>query len=71
MFTAIHAEAMHQVFEERLKTSEYCRMRRIALRRSRARSTLRRAIEEVLRHGVEPHEVEHEFTFTLREVTSR
>ena len=72
MFTIYQAEAMMQhVFKERLRCAELRRMHNSALRRSRVRSTLRRAIEEGLRYGIEPHEVEHEFTATLQQVTSR
>ena len=72
MYTIYQAQAMMQhVFEERLRYAELRRMHNSALRRSRVRSTLRRAIEEGLRNGIEPHEVEHEFTATLQQVTSR
>lgn len=72
MFTIFQAEAMmHSVFEERLRYAELRRMRNLALRRSRVRSTLRRAIEEGLRYGIEPQEVEHEFTTTLQQVANR
>jgi len=72
MFTTDHAETiMRQTYEERLRSAELCRIRNTARRRSRVRSTLQRAIEQGLRHGIQPHEVEHEFTLTLRRVTSR
>lgn len=72
MYTIYQAEAMMQrAYEERLRYAELRRMRRFALRRSRMRSTLRRAIEEGLRYGIEPHEVEREFNTTLQQVTSR
>jgi len=72
MFTIYQAEAMmHSVFEERLRCAELRRMRNSALRRSRVRSTLRRAIKEGLRYGIEPQEVEREFTTTLQQVANR
>jgi len=72
MHTIYHAEAMmRRVYEERLGYAELRRIRNLALRRSRVRSTLRRAIEEGLRYGIEPHEVEREFTTTLQQVTNR
>ena len=72
MFTVYQTEAMMlQVFEERLRHAELRRTRDTALHRSRVRSTFRRTIEEGLRHGIEPHEVEREFTTTLQQVTSR
>ncbi len=72
MYSIYQVELMaRRVHEERLRYSELCRMRRFALRRSRMRSTLRRAIEEGLRYGIEPHEVEREFNTTLQQVTSR
>ena len=72
MYTIYHAEAMMQrAYEERLRYAELRRTRRSALRRSRIRNTLRRAIEEGLRYGIEPRDVEHEFSTTLHQVTSR
>ena len=72
MFTIYQTEAMmHSVFEERLRSAELRRMGNSALRRSRVRSTLRRAIEEGLRYGIGPQEVEHEFTTTLQQVANR
>ena len=64
-------EMMRTVYTERLRHAELCRTCKSALRRSRVRSTLRRAIEEGLRYGIEPNEVEFEFTTTLQQVTSR
>ena len=72
MYTMHEVEVMaRRVHEERLRYSELCRKRNLALRRSRVRSTLRRAIEDGLRYGIEPHEVEREFTTTLQQVTNR
>jgi len=72
MYTMYQTEVvMQRVYEERLRYAELRRMRRSALRRSRIRNTLRRAIEEGLRYGIEPQEVEHEFSTTLQQVTSR
>jgi hypothetical protein len=72
MYTTFQTEAMMQrVYEDRLRYAELQRMRRSALRRSRIRNTLRRAIEEGLRYGIEPQEVEHEFSTTLQQITSR
>ena len=72
MYTIYQAKAMMQcAYEERLRYAELRRMRSAALRRSRMRGTLRRAIEEGLRYGIEPHEVEREFSVTLQQVTSR
>lgn len=72
MFTIYQAEAMMRcVFEERLRYAELRRTRNLALRRSRVRTTLRRAIEEGLRYGIEPQEVEREFTTTLQQVANR
>ncbi len=72
MNTIYQAEVMmRRAYEERLQYAELRRMRSFALRRSRIRSTLRRAIEEGLRYGIEPHEVEREFSKTLQQVTSR
>jgi len=62
---------MEQGIAERLRRSRHRREVNSALRRSRVRSTLRRAIEDGLRCGIEPHEVEREFTTTLQQVTSR
>ena len=72
MYTIYQTQGMmRRVFEEHLRYSELRRVRRTALRRSRVRSTLRRAIEAGLRYGIDPHEVEREFDMTLRQVTSR
>ena len=72
MFSIYQAEAMmHHVFEERLRCAELRRARNSALRRSRVRSTLRNAIEAGLRYGIEPQEVEREFTTTLQQVANR
>ncbi len=72
MYTIDQTEVlMRRVYEERLRYAALRRMRRSALRRSRMRNTLRRAIEEGLRYGIEPREVEHEFSTTLHQVTSR
>jgi hypothetical protein len=72
MYTLYQVEAMMQrTFEERLRCAELRRTRSLVLRRSRIRSSLRRAIEEGLRYGIEPHEVEREFTMTLQQVTNR
>jgi hypothetical protein len=69
----VRRTAMHTIYhaEERLGYAELRRIRNLALRRSRVRSTMRRAIEEGLRYGIEPHEVEREFTMTLQQVTNR
>jgi hypothetical protein len=72
MYTIYQAEALMQLaYEERLRHAELLRMRNLALRRSRARSTLRHAIEEGLRYGIEPQEVEREFTTTLQQAANR
>ena len=72
MFTIYQAEAMmHSVFEERLRYAELRRTHNSALRRSRVRSTLRRAIAKGLRYGIEPQEVEREFTTTLQQLANR
>jgi hypothetical protein len=72
MYAIYQAEALMQlVYEERLGYAERRRMHNSVLRRSRVRSTLRRAIEEGLRYGIEPHEVEREFTTTLQQVANR
>jgi len=72
MYTMYQTEAMMQcAYEERLRYAELQRMLRSVLRRSRIRGALRRAIEEGLRSGIEPQEVEHEFSTTLQQVTSR
>jgi hypothetical protein len=72
MYTTFQTEAMmRRVYEDRLRYAELQRMRRSTLRRSRIRNTLRRAIEEGLRYGIEPQEVEHEFSTTLQQITSR
>jgi len=72
MYTYYQIEAMMRLaYAERLKHAELRRTRRLALRRSRVRMTLRRAIEAGLRYGIDPREVEHEFVTTLHQVTSR
>ena len=72
MFTIYQGMAMmHSVFEERLRYAEVRRTHNSALRRSRVRSTLRRAIEEGLRYGIEPQEVEREFATTLQQVANQ
>jgi len=72
MYTMYQLEVMaRRVHEENLRYSELRRTRDLALRRSRVRNTLRRAIEAGLRNGIEPHEVEREFATTLEQVTSR
>ena len=72
MYTHYQIEDMMQrAYEERLACAELRRTRRAAFRRSRVRSTLRRAIEEGLRYGIDPHEVEREFVTTLHQVTNR
>jgi uncharacterized protein YjiS (DUF1127 family) len=72
MYTLYQVEVMmRSAFEERLRYAELRRTYNSALRRSRVRSTLRRAINEGLRYGIEPYEVEREFTTTLQQVTGR
>jgi hypothetical protein len=72
MYTLYQMEVMmHQVSEERLRRARLHRMYSSMLHRSRIRSSLRRAIKEGLRYGIEPHEVEREFTTTLQQVTNR
>ena len=72
MYTIYQAKAMmQQAYEDHLTHAELRRMRSAALHQSRIRGTLRRAIEEGLRYGIEPHEVEREFSMTLEQVTSR
>jgi len=72
MYTIYQVETMmHSVVKERLEHAELHRRYSSALRRSRARSTLRRAIQEGLRCGIEPHEVEREFTMTLQQIADR
>jgi len=72
MYSMYQVELMaRRVHEERLRYSELRRTRDLALRRSRMRNTLRRAIEDGLRYGIEPHEVEREFATTLEQMTSR
>ncbi len=72
MYTIYHAEAMmRRVYEERLRYAELRRQSNSALRRSRVRSTMRRAIETGLRYGIDPREVEREFRTTLQQVTNR
>ncbi len=72
MITIYQAEVMvRQVFEERLRNAELWRMCSSALRRTRVRSSLRRAIEEGLRCGIDPTEVKREFNTTLHQVTNR
>jgi len=72
MYTLYQIEKMMQAnHQERLRDAALHRTRRQALHRSRVRSTLRRAIQDGLRYGIDPNEVEREFTMTLHQVTNR
>ena len=72
MYSIYQAQGMMQhVYEERLRCAELHRMCSSAMCRSRIRNTLRRAIHAGLRYGIDPREVEREFSTTLRQVTSR
>ena len=62
---------MRQRFEEHIHRAALCRTCHSVVRRSRVRSALRRAIQESLRHGIEPHEVAREFKIALRQGASR
>ncbi len=64
-------EMMRRTHEERLRYAALRRTRNLALRRSRVRTSMRRVIEEGIRYGIEPRDVEREFAETLQQVTSR
>jgi len=72
MYTIYQIERLMQAnHQARLREAAWHRTRRQALHRSRIRNTLRRAIRDGVRYGIEPNEVEREFTMTLHQVTHR
>lgn len=72
MYTIYQIERLMQAeHQERLREAAWYRTCCQALHRSRVRSTLRRAIRDGLRYGIDPNEVEREFAMTLHQITNR